>query len=228
MPKLLPQDLATERSVLGSMLVDPIAASEIFDQIGAVTEETSPFYRLAHTKIYSAGIALESKAEPIDTLTLTKELQRRGDLEAVGGAGYLVELTSEVVTTANVKSHCLLLKEKSLSRNLIAVCRETEQITYTEEQDVFQTLENAEYKISSLGNQKNNSNIHTAEELVINLQKEQEEVRAGTRSRMGITSALIDLDHLTNGWQKTDMVVIGARPSQGKNRFCFGASKGFS
>ena len=110
-----PQAVEIEQSLIGAMMIDKVAANKVMEVLGDRTLEDSPFYRDGHTAIYRAMVDLDSKSEPIDLLSVTSRLRLNGTLEEIGGPSYLVELTSKVVTTANVEAHSRLLLEKYLS-----------------------------------------------------------------------------------------------------------------
>ena len=112
--KIPPQNIEAERAVLGSMLLEEEAVADVLDLINA-----DSFYNESHRKIFHAVLALYNESKPVDLITLSEELRRRGELETIGGAGYLTELTNVVPTAANVLHHAKLVKEKSIVRNLI-------------------------------------------------------------------------------------------------------------
>lgn len=211
-----PQAVEVEQSLLGAMMIDKTAANRVMEVLGDRTLEDSPFYREAHTAVYRAILALDAKSEPIDLLSVTNRLRVDGTLEEIGGPSYLVELTSKVVTTANVEAHSRLILEKYLARELIRTCEEVKLRSFVGEDDTFELLDKAEsdlFRLSETRHRKSFQRMnHLAHETIEYLQKIHERDHATT----GIPSGLHELDEITSGWQKTDLIILAARPSQGK------------
>ncbi len=213
---LPPQALEVEQSLLGAMMIDKMAANRVMEVLGDRNLEDSPFYREGHTAIYRAMLALDSQSEPIDILSVTNRLRVDGKLDEVGGPSYLVELTSKVVTTANVEAHARLILEKFLARELIRTCEETKLRAFVGEDDTFELLDKAEsdlFRLSETRHRKSFQRMnHLAHETIEYLEKIHDRDSATT----GVPSGLSELDEITSGWQKTDLIILAARPSQGK------------
>jgi replicative DNA helicase len=211
-----PQVLEVEQSLLGAMMIDKMAANKVMEILGDRTAEDSPFYRDAHTAIYRAIVTLDTKSEPIDILSVTNRLKVDGSLDEVGGPAYLVELTSKVVTTANVEAHARLILEKFLARELIRTCEETKLRAFVGEDDTFELLDKAEtdlFRLSETRHRKSFQRMnHLAHETIEYLEK----IHDRDTHTTGVPSGLTELDDITSGWQKTDLIILAARPSQGK------------
>lgn len=212
---VVPQALEIEQSVLGACMIDKAAAQRVFDTIG---DRDSPFYSDKHKSIYHAISKLIAAKEPIDLLSVTERLRKEGELEDSGGPAYLVELTSKVVTTANVEAHARLLIEKHLQRELITKCEELKLRAFIGEDDTFDILTDAEVVIAELSNTRHHGAPawRTTEEVGESLTRNLEALAEKGMEVTGIPSGLSDLDRLTDGWQPTDLVILAARTSQGK------------
>lgn len=211
-----PQAVEVEQSLLGAMMIDKMASNKVLEILGDRTLEDSPFYREAHTAIYRAIVALDEKSEPVDILSVTNRLRVDGTLEEIGGPQYLVELTSRVVTTANVEAHARLILEKFLARELIRTCEEVKLRAFVGEDDTFELLDKAEADLFSLSETRHRRSFakmnHLAHETIEYLEK----IHSSKSNTTGIPSGLSELDEITSGWHKTDLIVLAARPSQGK------------
>ncbi|HYM21256.1 MAG TPA: replicative DNA helicase [Candidatus Kapabacteria bacterium] len=211
-----PQAIEIEESLLGAMMIDKVAANRALEVLGDRTLEDSPFYREAHTAIYRAMVDLDSKGEPIDVLSVTNRLRLNGALEEVGGPSYLVELTSKVVTTANVEAHSRLLLEKYLGRELIRTCEEVKLRAFLGEDDTFELLDQAEGNLFRLSETRHRRSFQRMDRLSHETMEHLQHVHDHHSSVTGVPTGLTDLDEITAGWQKTDLIIIAARPSQGK------------
>lgn len=213
--RLPPQNIEAEQSVLGAIVLENEA-------IGTVIEHLAPddFYKEAHKKIYLSMLDLYEKNEPIDLVTLTEQLSRKEQLEAVGGATYLSSIAAMVPTAANAKYHAKIVKEKSTVRKLITTATEIVSMGYDTEQDVNELLDLAESKIFNISeNAVKQSYVHVKDvlkdtiELVDKLYNKKELIT-------GLPTGFTDLDEATTGFHPGDLVVIGARPGMGKTAFC--------
>ncbi|KPK02854.1 MAG: replicative DNA helicase [Nitrospira bacterium SG8_35_4] len=212
--RLPPQNIEAEQFVLGAVLLENEA-------IAVVIENLTPkdFYKEAHKKIFIAMLDLYEKNEPIDLITLTEQLSRKEQLEAVGGATYLSSIVSLVPTAANARYHAKIIKEKSILRNLIITATEIITTSYDSEQDVHELLDAAETKIFNISEKMvRQSYIHIKDvvkdtiELVDKLFDKKELIT-------GIPTGFSDLDEATTGFHPGDLIVVGARPGMGKTAF---------
>jgi replicative DNA helicase len=213
--RLPPQNIEAEQSVLGAVLLDNEA-------IAVAIEHLLPddFYRDSHKKIFISMLELYEKNEPIDLITLTEQLNRKEQLEEVGGASYLSSIVNLVPTSANVRYHAKIVKEKAILRNLITTSTEIITSCYDAEGDVNELLDGAETKIFSISEKMvRSSYVHVKNvikdtiELVDRLYNKKELIT-------GLPTGFTDLDEATTGFHKGDLIVIGARPGMGKTAFC--------
>lgn len=211
--KIPPQNIAVEIAVLGAILIE----SHCLDLVGGELNETL-FYDPKHPPIIAAILQLYKKSSPIDILTTITQLKATGQLENSGGAAYISKLTSRVASSANIETHVKILQESSLKRNIIKSSAESLQRAYNEEEDAFEVysrsikeLEDAmrsvvHYPVKRLGDIARASN------------KEQFRILQ-TGENSGIPSHLKYVDNVTNGWQKSDLIVLAGRPGMGKTSF---------
>jgi replicative DNA helicase len=213
--RLPPQNIEAEQSVLGAVLLDNEA-------IATVIEHLTPndFYKDSHKKIFIAMLELYEKNEPIDLITLTEQLSRKEQIEAIGGAAYLSSIVNLVPTSANARYHAKIVKEKAILRNLITTSAEIITTCYEAEGDVNELLDRAETKIFNISEKMvRSSYVHVKNilkdtiELVDRLYNKKELIT-------GLPSGFMDLDEATTGFHKGDLIVIGARPGMGKTAFC--------
>jgi replicative DNA helicase len=203
-----PQAVEAEVAVLGAMLLDSAAigvAAELLDE--------SSFYRGAHRKIFRAIMDLFARDEAVDLVTLTQELKRTKDLDDVGGAAYLSTVIGSVATTANVRYHAKIVLEKALLRRLINVATEVAQEAYDSGGEAGDILDRAEHMIFEIAQAKVRRDFVPMREIL------KQELYDKKEHITGVPSGFDDLDSLTSGFQKSDLVVIAGRPSMGKTAF---------
>jgi replicative DNA helicase len=213
--RLPPQNIEAEKSVLGAILLENEA-------IAAALESLTPddFYRDSHKKIFQAMLELYKKNEPIDLITLTEQMRKNDQLEAIGGASYLSSIVNLVPTSANIRYHSKIVKEKSILRGIIRAATEIVTMSYDEGIEVSELLDRAESKMFSISEKMiKGSFVHVKDvlkdtiELVDKLYNRKEFIT-------GIPSGFTDLDMLTTGFHPGDLIVVGARPGMGKTAFC--------
>ncbi len=216
-PRLPPQNLEAEQSVLGAILLDNASLAKAME---VLSEED--FYRTAHRRVYMGMLDLSEHGEVIDQITLTEHLKTKGELEAVGGAAYLAELVQIIPTAANIRYHCKIVREKALLRNLISTSTEVIARGYEGAIQADDLLDFAERSVFSLAQGKLGRSftplghiIKESLDLVDRLSKRQERVT-------GIPTGFAKLDDLTAGLQGSDLVVIAGRPSMGKTSLALG------
>ncbi len=213
--RLPPQNIEAEQSVLGAILLENAALSSVIEILAP-----EDFYKSSHKKIFLAMRDLYEKNEPIDLVTLTEQMSRKEQLEEVGGASYLSSIVNQVPTSANVRYHSKIVKEKALLRGLITTATEIVSMGYDEGVEVNELLDRAETKVFSLSEKMiKSSYVHVKEvlkdtiELVDKLYNKKELIT-------GLPTGFQDLDELTTGFQPGDLIVVGARPGMGKTSFC--------
>jgi replicative DNA helicase len=219
-PRLPPQNLEAEQSVLGAILLDNTAMAKAMEII--VDED---FYRTAHRKVYQGMLVLADRGEVIDQITLTECLKGRSELEAVGGAAYLAELVQVVPSAANVRYHCKIVREKALLRSLIHTSTEVITRGYDGTTAVDELLDFAERSVFSIAQGKIDRSFTKVDQII----KESLDVvdRLSKRKERvtGVPTGYYDLDDLTAGLQASDLIVIAGRPSMGKTSLALGMAQ---
>ena len=208
--RLPPQAVDVEQAVLGAMLIEREAIPKAVEILPA-----DSFYDPRHEKIYAAMGALFERGNPVDLITLSEELKRRGDLEAVGGY-YLTELTAGVASAANVEYHARIIAEKSLLRKLITTMTGVVGEAYDPTTDAFDLLDDAERQIFQISESQLRKGVVAMKDVMMGTVAHLESIHGQTGGITGVPSGLSALDAMTGGWQPSDMVVIAARPSMGK------------
>lgn len=211
--RLPPQSLEGEMSVLGGVLLENEALNKALEIL-----RPEDFYRESHRKIFNALIDLSENGEPADLVTLTAALQKRGDLESVGGSAYLATLVDYVPTAANIAYYCRMVKEKALSRNLIHVATEIATRGY-DSSDVESDLDWAEKSIFEIAGSKSKVSYFSTREIMKDTFKAIEKLYDRKELVTGIPTGFNDLDLMTAGLQGGDLIIIAGRPSMGKTAF---------
>jgi len=210
-PKLPPQALDMEEAVLGALLLEKDALHRVIDIL-----KPHMFYKDANRYIYEVIIDLFQNSDPIDILTVKNALKKVEKLQKAGGAYYLTELTSRVASAANIEYHARVIAEKFILRQLITISDKVIQEAYDETTDVFELLDGTEQQLFEISETNLRRNYASMPELVMKTLERLEEMRGKDSSVTGIPSGFIDLDKMTAGWQKSDLVIIAARPAMGK------------
>ncbi len=212
--KVPPQALDLEEAVIGGLLLEQNALSAVIDFL-----KPEVFYLEAHKKIYSAIQDLFARQKPIDMLTVTHELKAKGDLEMVGGAYYIAQLTRRVASAANIEYHARIVVQKYIQRRLIEIASEITKDAYEDTTDVFDMLDKAEQKLFAVSENNLRRDHADMQSLVIEAVKYIENARNSDGSYRGVPSGFSALDRITAGWQNSDLIVLAARPGMGKTAF---------
>ncbi len=209
-----PQAPDAEVAVLGAMLLDSTA-------MGAVTEilDEQAFYRGAHRKIFAAMLDLFAKDEAVDLVTLTQELKKRKQLDDVGGAAYLSSVLGSVATTANVRYHAKIVLEKAVLRQLINTATEVVQEAFDASGEASTILDRAEHMIFEIAQSRIRRDFVPMREILKHSFEVIQELYDKKQHITGVPSGFAELDSLTSGFQKADLIVIAGRPSMGKTAF---------
>ena len=223
-----PQNLEAEESVLGAMLLSPVA-------VGTVSEilDASDFYRESHAKMYRAALALWSKGEPVDAITLANELEERAELEAAGGQGRVAELAALVPAASNVEHYARIVKEMSTLRGLMRAGQEIVRLGQERDAggvggEVADLVDRAEQIVFELGQQRSTSDFsHIQVLLKESFERITQLYEAGVEIT-GVPAGFRELDLLTSGFQPGNLVILAARPSMGKSALglCIAANLG--
>lgn len=218
--KIPPQATDLEEAVLGALMLERDALTDVIDIL-----KVESFYKEAHQRIYGAITQLFANSEPIDLLTVKNQLVSNGELEMAGGVQYLAELTQRVNSAANIEFHARIVVEHSLKRQLITVSSEIQKMAYEDTTDVFMLLDKIEqdlFRISEANIRKNYSDmgqIMRTALLELELKKNQKE------GLTGVPTGFTALDRVTSGFQKTELIIIAARPGMGKTALILSACR---
>ncbi|HEU4718338.1 MAG TPA: replicative DNA helicase, partial [Bacteroidia bacterium] len=212
--KLPPQAVELEEAVLGALMLEKDALTAVIDVL-----HPKIFYKEAHGRIFNAIHNLFQRSEPIDILTVTSELRRTGELEIVGGAYFISQLTSRVASSANVEFHARIIAQKYIQRELINISSETIKEAYEDTADVFDLLDSAERKLFSVVEGNIRKNYDKMSSLISQALKNIEAARDQKSGVTGVPCGFTDLDRMTSGWQNSDLIIVAARPAMGKTAF---------
>ncbi len=213
--KVPPQAPELEEAVLGASMLE----KDTFAQILEIIQSEDCFYVDAHQKIYAAMRRLFDKGTPVDLLTITEELRKTNELEIVGGAYYLTRLTMSVLSSAHVEAHARLVMEKFIQRELIRISGSVINDAYEDSTDVFDLLDKAESGLYEITDKHLRKNFKSLQEVLVRTVNEIDESRKKTDDINGVPSNYMGLDAITGGWQKTDLIILAARPAVGKTAF---------
>ncbi len=210
MEKLLPQNIEAECGVLGSIIIDPEAIVQVSDFLQA-----EDFYRDAHRTLYEVILHLYQSSEPADFITICDELERRNQLEDVGGASYITSLINQVPTSGNVEYYGHIVERTSTLRRLIHAAGQIAAVAY-EEGDADVALDKAEQLIFTIGQRHARSDFSSLEDILAEYMQKLEQLNARRGTIVGVPTGFTDLDRLTGGLQRSDLIVLAARPGVGK------------
>jgi replicative DNA helicase len=209
--KPLPNNLDAERSVLGAILLDNNALNTAIETLRA-----DDFFLDQHRRVFTQMIALAEVQQAIDLITLTEELHRRGDLEAAGGAPYLASLADGMPKVSNVEHYARIVKEKAMLRNLIHTTHNIQQRAFEGEDGADMILDNAESSIFELAEDRVKAGLISVKDIVRDNFERLEKIFKEGKSITGIPTGYVELDKLTSGLQPSELLILAARPSQGK------------
>lgn len=218
--RIQPQAPDLEEAVLGAIMIDRNGMPSVIEILKPET-----FYKDAHSTIYHAMSDLFAKSVPIDLLTLHETLKKSGQLEEVGGLGYLIELSNKVGSAANIEFHARIISQKYIQRELIRVSTEVIKDSYEDSKDVLEILDQAEQGLYNITDANLNTGYESLSTLVLQAQKEIEVVSEKGSDLTGVTTGFTELDSVTNGWQPSDLVILAARPGMGKTAFTLSLAK---
>lgn len=212
--KLPPQAVELEEAVLGALMLEKDAYLEVGDIL-----KPDAFYKESHAKLYKAIADLSGKQEPVDILTVTEQLKKNGTLEEVGGRLYLAQLTTNVASAANIAYHALIISQKSIQRSLINLATRIQTDAYDESIDVMDLLNEAETGVFKLSQTTSNNEAQQINPIIKEAIEKMYESSQKTGSVSGLYSGFHDLDKLLAGFQKSDLLILAARPAMGKTAF---------
>lgn len=215
-----PQNVESEKCVLGSMLIDNDAISRVIELI-----DESHFYKDAHRKIYTAILNLYDKNEPIDIITVTEELKKGGELEAVGDIAYVDELINTVPTAANIDYYAKIVLEKAILRKLITSATAIITRAYEAGDNTDNILDEAEQLIFNIAQKKILKGFVSIKSHIPSSIEKVESLYQKKSSVTGVSSGFVELDNMTSGFQPSDLIIVAARPSMGKTSFCLNVAQ---
>ena len=209
--KIPPQSLDAEMSLLGAVLIDEEVLADI-------TEITAPhdFYDKRHQIVFGAMLRLYERHKPVDLLTLTEELKKKSELETIGGSAYLSELTNYVPTAAHAEAYAELVSQKAIRRRLIKASADISELGYDEETTTQELLEKAEAELFSVSDQSLKQDLVSIESILTESFDRIEELHRNKGQLRGIRTGYRDLDNMTAGLQRSDLIILAARPAMGK------------
>lgn len=215
-----PHNIEAEQSVLGAVFLEPEAfsgASEIL--------MPDDFYRASHQRIFTAMLALADRGEPIDVITVTTYLHDRKQLEEVGGVTYLTQLAESVPTAANMEYYCRIVEEKALLRRLIRAATDIVTSGFEREDEVDDVLNEAEKTILEVSGRKNSDGFKNIKDVLIDVYDKIETLHESQGDVTGVPTGFQELDRITSGFQRNDLIIIAARPSVGKTAFALNVAQ---
>lgn len=221
--KLPPQDIEAERSVLGALMLDKNAVIKVADLITA-----DDFYSPAHSKIFTAIIELFQKNEPIDILSATSRLKSKNEHLEVGGSSYLTELINSVPSASHIGHYAKLIRDKKVLRDLIAASNEINEKVFDNLKDSENLLDEIEQKIFSIAQKSQTKNFILIKDELKGAYERIEKLHQGEKGLRGVPTGFEELDNCLSGLQKSDLIILGARPSLGKTAFALDIARNAS
>ncbi|MUK88159.1 replicative DNA helicase [Ornithinibacillus sp. L9] len=209
-----PHNLEAEQAVIGAIFLEPEAFSTASELL--VPED---FYRASHQRIFATMLSLADKGEPIDLVTVTTSLSNSKQLEEAGGVSYLSEVAESVPTAANIEYYSKIVEEKSVLRRLIRTATDIVTNTFDKEDEVEDVLNEAEKNILEVSGRKNSGAFKAIKDVLIEVYDSIEQLHHNDAEVTGVPTGYRDLDKMTSGFQRNDLIIIAARPSVGKTAF---------
>jgi replicative DNA helicase len=209
--KIPPQSLDAEMSILGAVLIDEEVLADASELVAA-----KDFYDKRHQMIFAAMMRLYEHHKPVDLLTLTEELKKKDQLEAVGGSAFLTELTNYVPTAAHAHAYAELVSQKAVRRRLIKASTEISEMGFDEDTTTQELLEKAEAELFSVSDQSLKQDLVSIESILTESFDRIEELHRNKGALRGIRTGYRDLDNMTAGLQRSDLIILAARPAMGK------------
>ena len=209
--KVPPQNLDAEMSLLGAVLIDEEVLADVSEHV-----TKNDFYDKRHAVVYDAMMRLYEKHKPVDLLTLTEELKRKKELDTIGGSTFLTELTNYVPTSAHAEAYAELVAQKAVRRRLIKASSEISELGFDEDTTTQELLEKAEAELFSVSDQSLKQDLATLESILTESFDRLEELHRNKGALRGVRTGYRDLDNMTAGLQRSDLIILAARPSMGK------------
>ncbi|QKY70811.1 replicative DNA helicase [Lentibacillus sp. CBA3610] len=218
-----PHNIEAEQAVIGAVFLEPEALSSAAERL-----MPDDFYRASHQRIFDTMLKLIDKGEPIDLVTVTTSLSNEKKLDEAGGVAYLSDLAGSVPTAANIVYYSKIVEEKALLRRLIRTATDIVTSGFASEDDVENVLNEAEKNILEVSSQKNSGNFKAIKDVLIDVYDNIEQLHNHDGDVTGIPTGYRDLDQITSGFQRNDLIIIAARPSVGKTAFALNIAQNVS
>ena len=209
--KVPPQNLDAEKSLLGAVLIDEETLADISEHVNS-----KDFYDRRHAIIFGGMMRLFERHKPVDLLTLTEELKKKDELDTIGGSAYLTELTNYVPTAAHAEAYAELVAQKAVRRRLIKASGEISELGYDEDTTTQELLERAEAELFSVSDQSLKQDLVSIESILTESFDRMEELHRNKGALRGVRTGYRDLDDMTAGLQRSDLIILAARPAMGK------------
>ena len=211
---LQPQAIELEEAVLGALMIESDAYSQVSDILKAES-----FYEHRHQLLYKAITSLALQQKPIDILTVTEQLRSTGELEEAGGPFYITQLSGKVASSAHIEYHARIIAQKHLARELITYTSNIQGKAFDETQDVDDLMQEAEGKLFEISQQNMKKDYTQIDPVIEEAYELLQKAAARTDGLSGLESGFRGLDKMTSGWQNSDLIIIAARPAMGKTAF---------
>ena len=218
--KLQPQAIELEEAVLGALMIDNESLSDTIDSL-----QPEYFYKPDNQKIFEAIINLFNNSKPVDILTVSEELKRMGVLDSVGGMLYISQLTNNVSSSSNTEFHARIIAEKFIKRSLITISNNIIGDAFNDTIDIFDLLNSAEEKLFNVTEGTLRKSYDRMSILIKGALDNIEVLRQKEDGLSGVPSGFTKLDRVTSGWQKSDLVIVAARPGMGKTAFALSMAR---
>ncbi len=218
--KLPPQNIEAEESLLGSLMLEPDSIFKVVDFLTA-----RDFYKKAHRDIYETMFTLYEKREAIDLLSVSASLKEKKLLKEVGGKGYLTSLVNSVPTASHIVHYANIICKKRILRDLISFGQEISASAYDEGRDVDLLLDEAEKKVLGISQGSSRKNFHALQDTLESAFERIEHLNTEEGRARGVSTGFTDLDNIISGLQKSDLIILAARPSMGKSAFASNIAK---
>ncbi|WP_163969297.1 replicative DNA helicase [Oceanobacillus halotolerans] len=215
-----PHNVDAEQAVLGAIFLEPEAFAQASERL--MPED---FYRASHQRIFDAMMKLSDRGEPIDIVTVTTSLSNEKTLEEIGGVSYLTDIASSVPTAANIEYYSKIVEEKALLRRLIRTATDIVTTSFSNEDQVEDVLNEAEKNILEVSGRKNSGAFKSIKDVLIDVYDNIEQLHQQSEDVTGVPTGFRDLDRITSGFQKNDLIIIAARPSVGKTAFALNVAQ---
>jgi len=218
--RLPPQSLEAEQSVLGAILIDREAIVEVAEFL-----KPQDFYRQSHGSIFRAMLGLYEKSEPLDLVTVAEALERENDLDGSGGRAYLSTLSSQTPTAIHAVQYARIVERKAILRNLIGAAGKIAGIGYEDPAEIQEAIDRAESELFQVSNRRLTSGFSHLKDLLVDAYDRLDFLHSHRGELSGVPTGFIELDALTAGFQKSDLIIVAARPSVGKTSFALNVAE---